>query len=200
MHLLSLLLLVFALGCAPVVSHVASVVPDEPKDKPWPLRIAFTPLDTAVRGVPLARIDPRWVKASELSEDAIPRRFLHAGGTESMRNAGAVFSRYGDFNRDGVRDLALVGVYQSREQVGSFLLVLTEESGGRWHPIFLAEWPGVRNFAALADRGEEIRVLHCLQCDDVSLFDWDAARKTFVWRGPDGGGQPAGSPPRPTQP
>ncbi len=177
MRLLSLLLLLLALGCAPVVSHVAYVVPDEPKDKPWPLRIAFTPLDTAVRGVPLAQIDARWVRASELSEDAIP-----AGGTHDMRAGGAVFSRYGDFNRDGVRDLALVGVYQSREGPGSFLLVLTEEAGPRWRAIFLAEWPGVRNFAALADKGEEIRVLHCLQCDDISFFDWDAERKTFVWR------------------
>ncbi len=195
----SLLLLMLALGCAPVVTHVASVVPDEPKDKPWPLRIAFTPLGTAVRGVPLAQIDPRWVRASELSEDAIPPKFLHERGTQNMRNAGAVFSRYGDFNHDGVRDLALVGVYQGREQVGGFLLVLTEEAGGRWRPIFLAEWPGVRNFVALADKGEEIRVLHCLQCDDVSVFDWDAQRRAFAWRGPDGEGQ-SGKGLRPSQP
>ena len=55
-----------------------------------------------------------------------------------MDETEITFSRSGDFNNDGIDDLALVGVYEDCNlQAGRFFLILTKNKLNKWEVSFL---------------------------------------------------------------
>jgi hypothetical protein len=71
---------------------------------------------------------------------------LNEGSRDNMAVARQEFSLQGDSNAAGVRDLALVGVYEDlRGEQGSFLLILMRQGQRRkWNATTLANWYGIR--------------------------------------------------------
>lgn len=166
----------------------APPAPPAPEESPlpWWRTIRFLPLQESVRGVPAASLDPAWVKVSELRKEDIPRELLLENGEDVMEGSDLAFSRQGDFNRDGVPDAALVGVYRSRTgETGSFLLILTKAEGDAWSVAHVASWPGVPGFRALSKESETIEVWACLQCGEAVEFRWDKAKGRYTSPAPE---------------
>jgi len=180
-YLCHLLFLLVLLGCSPATNkQIIMRVSPEPKDHAWWLRTEFVPVHKEIRGVPLSQIDPTWRLASELRKEAIPPELLLEWGTDIMQESGLSFFLYGDFNKDGVEDLALVGVYEnkSRER-GSFILILSKDDQGKWRKSFL-RYLGEPSFTALSKKNDSLEVWFCLECDfGVSLI-WDTEANKYV--------------------
>jgi hypothetical protein len=78
-----------------------------------------------------------------------------------MKASRLSLSRFRDFNHDGVEDLAVIGVYQDKEEKrGSFILILTKGPDGKLHKPFL-EQLGKPSFAALSEK-DPMEVYKCL--------------------------------------
>ncbi len=153
----------------------------EPYEHAWWLRIEFEPTGRVIRGIPIEEIDPSWTRASELRKEAIPKDILSEGGTDNMAASGLVFARYGDFDKNGIEDLALVGVFEHRSgERGTFLLVLTRE-GGVWRRVFLEAHQGRAGFLALSEKSENIQVWTCMHCDAVGILIWDEKGGQYRW-------------------
>lgn len=167
------IMLLFLWACpAYAASNVKAVVSPEPKNYSWWLRTEFIPVDKEIRGIPVQQLDPSWHLVSELSKEAIPKELLYKGGIDLMKASRLSFSRSGDFNNDGAEDLAIVGVYQDKEEKrGSFILILTKGQGGKLQKSFL-EYLGKPAFAALSEN-HPMEVWFCMDCNyGVSLL-WD---------------------------
>ena len=159
-------------------SIVKTVVSPEPKNYAWWLRTEFIPVDKEIRGIPVQQLEPSWHLVSELSKDAIPKELVYKGGIDLMKASRLSFLRSGDFNRDGAEDLAIIGVYQDKEEIrGSFILILTKGKGGKFQKAFL-ERLGKPAFAALSEN-DPMEVWYCMDCNyGVSLL-WDNVKGEY---------------------
>jgi hypothetical protein len=168
-----ILLLIFLAGCSAAHSGIVkAVVSPEPKNYAWWLRTEFIPVHREIRGIPVQQLDPSWRLASELSKEAIPKELLYQGGTDAMEASRLSFSRSGDFNHDGIEDLALIGVYQDKEEKrGSFILILAKDKAGRNQKSFLQHL-GRPAFAALSGK-EPMEVWFCMDCNYGVNLLWD---------------------------
>ena len=159
------LLLLFCGFSAKADDRVQLRIFEEPKNKAWWSRTEFLAAGSSIREIPVHQIDPTWHYASELIKDAISRgsrefivgiggsatneaglgmlrglgfRFLDTQGNEITDETEITFSRSGDFNNDGIDDLALVGVYEDCNlQAGRFFLILTKNKLNKWEVSFL---------------------------------------------------------------
>jgi len=132
----------------------------------WWVTAEFEAHDTVIESIPVRDIDSAWVAASPLRESELGPAASEPG--ESLKDHDAAFEMEGDFNRDGRRDKALVGVYRSEGgETGGFLLILTQQTTKRWTKAALFKNPGGQ-FSALqtGDRGG-LRWASCLECDGV---------------------------------
>ena len=132
----------------------------------WWVTARFDAKDAVIESIPVRDIDRAWVAASPLRESTLNAAASEPG--ESLKDHDAAFEFEGDFNRDGKRDKALVGVYRSaRGETGSFLLIVTQDTTKRWTKAALFKNPGGQ-FSALqtSDRGG-LRWAFCLECDGV---------------------------------
>ena len=132
----------------------------------WWLTERFTPAQTRYEGLSARELHPRWQRFSVLSEAILPTKAKP--DLPWMRKAGLAFTREGDFNRDGRRDRAVVGVYvDTAGRSGRFLLVL-EQNGNQWRKAFLSTDPGEAGFSVLSGRGNELYWGTCMDCDIAS--------------------------------
>jgi hypothetical protein len=128
----------------------------------WWLTERFTPAATSYEGLTARELHPKWQKFSVLSEAVLPGRAK--SDLPWMRKEGLAFTREGDFNRNGRRDRAVVGVYvDTAGRSGRFLLVL-EQNGGGWRKAFLSIDPGKAGFSVLSGRGDEVYWSPCMEC------------------------------------
>lgn len=153
----------------------------EPNNYAWWLRAQFRPIEREIRGIPVTGLDPSWQFASELRKDLLVKEVLGEDGSAQMENYGLHFIRSGDFNKDGVEDLALVGVYQDRTGTrGNFLVVLTKADTGGWRKVFLKSWPGKASFLALGLNGNKLPLWSCMGCDMPQELVWDEKAKIYA--------------------
>ncbi len=153
------------------------VASPEPYDRAWWLRPEFAPIDTHIRGIPVKHLDSSWSLASEISKEAISENVLYENGLDLVEELKLSFSILGDFNNDGVEDLALIGLYEnSNGKRGTFLLVLSREKSGKWKKSFL-ETRG--RFAAFTEK-EQIIVFFCMGCDFGAYLLWDKEKGEYV--------------------
>jgi hypothetical protein len=132
----------------------------------WWVTAKFEANDMVIESIALRDIDSAWIAASPLRESALGPAASEPG--ESLKDHDAAFEMEGDFNRDGRRDKALVGVYRSEGgEAGGFLLILSRNATGRWTKAIVFKNPGGR-FSALTTAVEgRLRWAFCLECDGV---------------------------------
>jgi hypothetical protein len=177
---IALALLAVIWTTAALAQAVVTVNP-EPKSFAWWLRADFQALHREVRGIPVASIRPGWCKATEFSRELFPPGLLIENGTDLLAEAGLSFSVEGSFDASGIKQIALVGVYETcGGEKGRFFLIL---DAGTRKVRFLQARPAKQRFSALRAAGSsEIVVMNCLECDVGSTVRWDRARKRFVIR------------------
>ena len=111
------------------------------------------------------------------------------------RNGACILCFDGDYNRDGRRDRAAVGVYQTRAgKQGRFLLIVTETSADRWQKTFLRAEPGDPGFSLLSlEPAGRLGWWSCMECDNWTELVW--ADTAYVLKPHPGGYEDTGSPP-----
>ena len=164
-------------GCTPVVT-----ISPEPAHHAWWLRAAFNPKNRSIRGIPVEDINQAWEKVYELNEIDIPKEYVSEFGGDSFEKNNVAFSVDGDFNNDGIKDYALVGVYQSyTNDKGSFLLVLSRDENESYRVQYVSYWKGSSNFSVLDTRAKDsIKVWHCMYCGDGTTYMWSNDKKTYI--------------------
>jgi hypothetical protein len=122
-----------------------------------------------VASIPIKYLDADWSAAEVLTRKLLPPEA--ASDPSSLTNPAFGFSREGDFNSDGLKDKALVGVYRTKAgQTGTFLLVLTRQVSGKWQKVFLEKVPGTPGFSVLWSDGKAVRWYHCMECDTFAVL------------------------------
>jgi hypothetical protein len=155
-----------------------------PNGYAWWLRTEYHPFGTDVRGIPVAKIRHGWCRANEFRKDLFPPD--EAASFEGSRPGFAVD---GFFDGSKTRQTALVGVYETcKGRRGAFLLVMALPEGKPPVVKFVQEIPGEREFAMVyAEDASTVAMYHCMECDQVSKYRWNKARKRFVLLPPDPG-------------
>jgi hypothetical protein len=173
-----LLLLFVSWGCSTNMSrHVMARVSPEPSNEVWYFRTEFIPVHKTIRGVPVEQIDSSWRLASELVGEALPYE-----GFSAMQELNLSFSRSGDFNHDGVEDLAVVGVYETQSlDRGSFILVFSKNTDGTWRKVFVQRLVPPF-FLALTNENESIELLFCMNCESDAVLIWDKEENQYQLR------------------
>lgn len=153
-------------------------VSPEPANYAWWLRTEFSPVHKKIRGIPVHQLDPSWHLASELVKEAIPNELLFEYGSDLMKESELTFSRFGDFNGDGIEDLAFIGVYEDKTRKrGSFILILSKNKAGKWYKSFM-EILGDPKFAALSENDPMI-IWFCMECDFGVYLLWNKENKHY---------------------
>jgi hypothetical protein len=135
----------------------------------WWLTVRFTPTSQKIASIPIRRIDPEWSRAEALTRKLLPPEA--SSDPSSLENPAFGFSREGDFDGDGLRDKALVGVYRTRSgKMGRFLLIVTQRKPGPWQPTFLEKVPGDPGFSILWSDGRVLRWYQCMECDSYGVL------------------------------
>jgi hypothetical protein len=143
----------------------------------WWLTARFVPQDLSVEGIPVRELDRDWVAASVLKAAALPGEASAAG--ESVEEHDAAFEVSQDFDRDGRRDKALVGVYKTGAgQLGRFLLVLSTGKGGKWSKRALFKQSGEAGFSALWQQRGQLIWAFCMDCDSLC----EVTPRRGVWK------------------
>jgi hypothetical protein len=105
-----------------------------------------------------------------------------ASDPSSLADPAFGFCFDGDFNTDGRRDRAAVGVYQAHSgEQGRFLLVLTESTPGRWEKAFLGASPPEPGFSVLWRQRGGVIWAFCMECDTFVDLVWTGTG--YVLRG-----------------
>jgi len=143
----------------------------------WWVVIVYEPDGTSIHSIPISEIDPSWSFADPLSKkDAVPPEELD-DFEKNYESDGFSFSKEGDFNADGKRDRAIVGVYKDRAgKTGRFLLILTETQRNKWVKSFLYKNPGKSGFSILHMEAGHLVWYFCMGCDIRSSVTWEKGR------------------------
>lgn len=138
------------------------------------------PRETRVYGIPIHVIDTSWVAATVLARSAA----VADSGNQALADASTRESYLdGDFDRDGVRERAVVGVYRDRAgENGRFVLILTRQ-GNRWQKAFAASVAGRGDVTFLSRSASDTVVWHdCAQCDSAAArVFWDGGQYAIRW-------------------
>ncbi len=171
-------MLISAFGCSfDDNKRAIKFAPPESEEHAWWLRPEFAPVDTHIRGIPVKELDSSWSLASEISKEAICEDAVYENGLDLIEELQLSFSVLGDFNHDGVEDLALIGLYENNNgKRGTFLLVLSREKSGKWKKSFLE----TRGRFAVLSKKEQIIVSFCLGCDFGAYLLWDKEKGEYV--------------------
>jgi hypothetical protein len=177
------LLLAFAvaypiIGCHPrtQATSPSARVPKEGVDcvRAWWITARFEPSRDSVEGVPIQAINSTWAAALTLNHDVLPRDA--ACDPSQLADSSVAFALGGDFNRDGLADRAIVGVYRDTlRTTGRFLLILTRRATG-WQKADLLTMRGEAGFSVLTQRADTIGWWFCMECDDGFRIAWDGRR------------------------
>jgi len=151
-------------------------------EKAWWLTIRFEPQDETIMSIPVEQIHPTWEKATVLSKDLLPSEHLEYFETYPIVNGkrfNPQFRAEGDFNSDGIEDLILVGVYQTSDLKGNFVLILTKNQKGNWVKDHLLAWEGKPGFLVLFIRDNGFLLSDCLECEGMSNLTWK--NNQYTW-------------------
>jgi hypothetical protein len=139
----------------------------------WWLLIEYEPETTQVESIGVSELESSWVLAEALTKAAVPPEELD-DFQKNYEPDGYKFSMEGDFNADGKRDRAVVGIYKDKSgKGGRFLLIVTEATRGKWVKSFLSPAPGRSGFSILRMEGNELVWYLCMGCDISSTLKWN---------------------------
>jgi hypothetical protein len=146
----------------------------------WWLLITYEPETKHVESIPVADIDSSWTLAEPLSKEAIPPEEMN-DFEKYYEPDGYSFSKEGDFNADGKRDRAVVGIYKDKSGgVGRFLLILTEAQKNKWVKSFVFKNPGKAGFGILREEKGRLAWYLCMDCDILSFVKWENGKYVLV--------------------
>lgn len=164
--------------------------------------IKYAPTMEAIEGIPVNQIDKSWSRALILTDNNFTgcldlNKIPFLGEEEkkevvSMKKYDSFFSREGDFNKDGARDKALVGVYLDKSgQLGNFLLVITETTFKKWRKDFLVKIPSEKLaethfclFSILSgDKHNLVQWSSCIGCDIYYILTWNNGKYNLEYSG-----------------
>jgi hypothetical protein len=177
MRLLALVVFLLAFPAAAQAQGFATV---KPGSEAWWLRTSFNPTHTEVRGIPVAKIRESWCKATEFTRELMPQKEMEAEQSgKLMDEVGLSFAVTGSFDRSKVKQVALVGAYQTcAGKKGSFLLIIDD---GTQKVRFVGETPGEHQFAILSVHKNDVVIGYCMECDSGDVLRWNAKKKAFGW-------------------
>ena len=131
---------------------------------PWWVTARFDAVDQSIESIAIHEIDSSWSAASPLRPDALPADAAKLG--ERLEDHESVFALDGDFDGDGRRDRAVVGVYRTKAgDSGRFLLVLSADRRGKWSKRALFKHPGEPRFSVLFQESGRLVWAFCMECD-----------------------------------
>ena len=173
--LLAWSVLVLATAAGQAQSNDFVTIAPEPGFYAWWLRAQFHPFETQVRGFPVGQLNAGWCKASEFRKDLFPPQLAADITTNRVS-----FSVDGNFDGSKVRQTALIGVYETcRGEYGSFLLILAFPRAKPPVVRFVHEFQQLQFGVVTAETDSTIYVSHCMECDHITRFKWDSAKKRF---------------------
>lgn len=137
----------------------------------------------------LFAIDPYDAIHDLMPQDNFPR-ILNSEDIPNFRplDPQPFFTPEGDFNKDGIMDIAVSGTYTLRDQGKNpyFLLVATKKEGGVIEKLFFETYPKPvflhkAGSTGKADPGTQaFSISFCMNCEDGLDFTWD--RKANIFR------------------
>ncbi|MBI3595603.1 MAG: hypothetical protein HY203_00435 [Nitrospirae bacterium] len=144
------------------------------------LKVKYSPVQDKIESIPIQSIDKDWSKVLVLSKENQPQDVLK--DLEDRERHGYRFQLEGDFNKDGEKDKALVGVYIDKAGVvGRFLLILTNAKAGVWEKTFLYKSPGESGFSILFYEKGHLSFSACMDCDDFADLIWEKGNYRLKW-------------------
>ena len=148
------------------LSHSISTAQQKPVEAWW-LTAQFSATSADYDSVPVAAINPEWVKVSILDYTSLPPEAKD--DLLWMRREGYTFRTDNQFRRKGASDREVVGVYEDRKgRKGRFLLVLERFNKSPWKVAFLHQDPGESGFSVLVRRQTGLYWSACMQCSESS--------------------------------
>lgn len=121
-----------------------------------------------------------------IAKDSLPRVLNSTDIDLNPNDPQPLFSPMGDFNGDGIPDMAISGIYGLPQKNRYFLLVGTQHSNPvRYQKLFFAEYdkpiflhkPGTTGEKDPGDQA--FAVTFCSGCTDGLDFTWDSEKKSF---------------------
>jgi len=144
------------------------------------LQVEYPPIEDRLESIALKKIERTWSKVLVLTKGNQPPEVLK--DVERNEAYGFRFQVEGDFNKDGRKDKALVGVYRDKRGVtGRFFLVLTKTRLGAWKKAFLYTQPGKPGFGILTwDKGR-VNYYQCMECGFYADLVWEEGAYKLRW-------------------
>ncbi|MDP1691316.1 MAG: hypothetical protein Q8L49_05070 [Burkholderiaceae bacterium] len=180
-----------ALACA-LVSAVAMAQPQppvlsvrpEPARDPWWQRATLAPRATAVRGMPIKRIEPAWCAAQDLTRELFGEELLGPAGGSPLD--GLAFSLEASFDGSSKLQTAFVGAYRRCDGERGLFVAIIDRPGERPRLRFLVEVPDPGTaFAALAlEPDGTLAVWWCAACDNGHRIAFNRETRGFYVAGP----------------
>jgi hypothetical protein len=144
----------------------------------WLATERFKPNQVRLLSIPVKDLDKTWTKAALITKE----KLSPAAARYLSDKPNYLFVVDADLNKDGKRDRAVVGVYETHSgETGEFLLVVTEKGRGSWKKAFLEKIPGETGFTALCYTEGIVGWSNCFECDS-SLGDvaWTGSKYSLV--------------------
>lgn len=135
-------------------------------------KVEYTPADRTIESISIQAIDKTWYKVLVLTKKNQPPDVLKDIQATEKYGARFQFQIEGDFNKDGVKDKALVGVYKENNGgTGRSFLVFTRTGKNSWKKVFPYKDPGKPGFGILSG-GTIVAYTHCMECGAYSELVW----------------------------
>lgn len=131
----------------------------------WWYEIAFEPISTAVKGIPVNRFDPTWASASTLDDSQLSDR-IPKGGLAQYGDFS--FELRADLDEDGGHEDIFVGVFETDSGSRGRFLAITRDGALLQH----FQYRGEAGFSALMARTDEVRWYMCMECSEYESLRW----------------------------
>ena len=119
-----ILILLLGISVFASLAHASKAL--EPSSNAWWLDIRFKPAQLSLNGIPLERFDKEWAYAEWLTSTALSQQ-ISQKDLKKFKSSRFSFERRVDLNRNGKRELIVVGVYQRENGVqGQFVSIFEQ--------------------------------------------------------------------------
>ena len=153
----------------------------------WWLTEEYAATETEIESIPVGQLDKEWVRASVLSKKRLSPEGQNYLKERLMGKQDVYFALRSDFNKDGVEDKALVGVYETKEgEKGRFLLILSRPKDGKWKQDYLEVDRSKPGFSALLYREGKLSWIDCFECDGFPDVIWEKNHYELKYPEPEG--------------